>query len=504
MSFDPRQGSGSLPIILEDDLPMIEDLGSADTPPPGVLEREVRLAELLDMKAFREVCASFVDLYKIGIKIFDRDGTKLVDIRVGNGDWCGYIFAHPTGRSECTALVSKIKQFNYPGLEQGEVVEQHCFSGLKYVIMPITYGGDLLGRVIYGPFLPGDLRAPAEEVGKWPDFDPKRLWGYGDKIRRAPDEMIIKILTNFRGVVDTITFVAMKALMTSQLHVESITASYNELSSANRRLRESFEKLQELDRLKSNFLAMISHELRTPLTSVIGYSEMLVEGMAGPINEEQRQFLGTIKEKGESLLELIGSLLDMSKIEAGGLEVRPVEIAVPELLEAAKTYIVPQASKKQIRLVVDHDPSLPVFVADREKVKQSLINLLGNAVKFTPQQGTIRIGARVFVGPRKKAADTGRFGAPDERFLRFDVSDTGIGIPADKLEKVFQSFYQVDNSITREYGGTGLGLAIVKRFVEAHQGEVWVESQEGRGTTFSLLFPLDKPRTGDVVDAPRF
>lgn len=154
MTFDPRQGSGSLPIILEDDLPVIEEFATTDTPPGGVLEREIRLAELLDMKAFREVCASFVDLYKIGIKIFDRDGTKLVDIRVGNGDWCGYIFAHPTGRHECTGLVTKIKQFNYPGLEQGEVVEQHCFSGLKYVIMPITYGGDLLGRVIYGPFLP--------------------------------------------------------------------------------------------------------------------------------------------------------------------------------------------------------------------------------------------------------------------------------------------------------------------------------------------------------------
>jgi two-component system sensor histidine kinase BarA len=504
VTFDPRQGSGSLPIILEDDLPVIEEFATTDTPPGGVLEREIRLAELLDMKAFREVCASFVDLYKIGIKIFDRDGTKLVDIRVGNGDWCGYIFAHPTGRHECTGLVTKIKQFNYPGLEQGEVVEQHCFSGLKYVIMPITYGGDLLGRVIYGPFLPGDLRSPGEEVTKWADFDPQRLWSYGDKIRRAPDEMVIKILTNFRGVVDTITFVAMKALMTSQLHVESITASYNELSQANRRLRESFEKLQELDRLKSNFLAMISHELRTPLTSVIGYSEMLVEGMAGPINEEQRQFLGTIKEKGESLLELIGSLLDMSKIEAGAMDVHPSELHVPELLEAAKTYIVPQAAKKQVRLVVECEPGLPQLMADRDKVKQSLINLLGNAVKFTPQQGTIRIGARLFVGPRRKNAAAGRFGAPDERFVRFDVSDTGIGIPADKLERVFQSFYQVDNSITREYGGTGLGLAIVKRFVEAHQGEIWVESHEGRGTTFSLLFPLEKPRTGDVVEAPRF
>ena len=198
--------------------------------PPSVVDRQFHLAELLDINAFREVCASFVDLYKIGIKIFDADGTKLVDIRVGNGDWCGYIFQNRIGQKKCTSLVARIKQSNYPGLEAGEVVEQHCFSGLKYVIMPIMYGGDLLGRVIYGPFLPAELRAPSEDVYGFPDdFDPNQLWRYGEKIRRAPDEMIIKILRNFRGVVDTITFVAMKAVMTQQLHLESITSSYNEI-----------------------------------------------------------------------------------------------------------------------------------------------------------------------------------------------------------------------------------------------------------------------------------
>src|SRR5262249_18863995 len=162
---------------------------------------------------------------------------KLVDIRVGNGDWCGYIYQNRTGRTMCTALVTKIKQFDYPGLGSGEIVEQECFSGLKYVIMPITYGGDLLGRVIYGPFFPQTLTEPGAEVKSFGEgFDPKQLWGFGGKIRRAPDETIIKILTNFRSVVDSITFVAIKALMTQQLHLESITSSYNELAAANRQL----------------------------------------------------------------------------------------------------------------------------------------------------------------------------------------------------------------------------------------------------------------------------
>lgn len=503
-----RTGSmsaSSLPVIHED------PMGTGSLPPPqqhkasgkSILERRINLAELLDLSAFRDVCASFVDLYKIGIKIFDRDGTKLVDIRVGNGDWCGYIFQNPVGRAECTGLVTKIKQFEYPGLGDGEIVEQECFSGLKYVIMPIAYGGDLLGRVIYGPFMPQDLQAPGEAVHRFGDgFDPERLWRYGQKIRRAPDETIMKILTNFRGVVDTITFIGIKSLMTQQLHVESITASYNELSSTNRRLRESVEKLKELDRLKSNFLAMISHELRTPLTSVIGYSEMLLEGMAGEISGEQGDYIRTIKDKGESLLELIGSLLDISKIEAGALHLNVSEFEIGEVIDSANSYVIPQAQKKSVRLSTKRDPDLPRITADRDKIRQAVINLLGNAVKFTPAGGEISVRVSQWEGPRKYSGDGGRFGPADERFVRIDVKDTGMGIPNDKLKLVFNAFYQVDNSITREFGGTGLGLSIVKRFIEAHQGEVWVESEENVGTVFTLLIPTSYVGVGTVSVLP--
>lgn len=489
-----RGASGRLPVFPSDP-GYAQDLSVTETPSvdPSVLDRQIQLAELLDINAFRDVCASFVDLYKIGIKIFDADGTKLVDIRVGNGDWCGYIFQNRLGQRKCTALVAKIKQSNFPGLEDGEVVEQHCFSGLKYVIMPIMYGGDLLGRVIYGPFLPAELRAPAEDVYQFPDnFDPNQLWQFGEKIRRAPDEMVIKILNNFRGVVDTITFVAMKALMTQQLHLESITSSYNEIQAKNRELRTSFEQLKQLDRLKSNFLAMISHELRTPLTSVIGYSEMLIEGMAGDLNEEQDAYIHTIKDKGESLLKLIGSLLDMSKIEAGAMDLKVTPIEVLGLMEAACSYVIPQANKKRLQLqLVQPSGGLPPVHGDQDKLRQCIVNLLGNAVKFTPEGGLIRLNADVFRGVRRYPVNPGRFGPPEERFLRISVQDNGIGIPADRIDKIFNSFYQVDSTITREYGGTGLGLAIVKRFMEAHHGEVWVDSREGAGTTFSLVLPLD-------------
>ncbi len=498
-------GGSHLPVVDDDEI--VRPEGQAHpvqrTTHASILERRINLAELLDLSAFRDVCASFVDLYKIGIKIFDIDGTKLVDIRVGNGDWCGYIFQDNKGRAMCTNLVSRIKQFDYPGLRDGDVIEQECFSGLKYVIMPIAYGGDLLGRVIYGPFMPQDLKAPAETVRTFGEgFSPEQLWQFGKNIRRAPDETIMKILANFRGVIDTITFIAIKSLMTQQLHLESITASYNDLSQANRALRDSIEKLKDLDKLKSNFLAMISHELRTPLTSVIGYSEMLLEGMAGDISQEQADYIRTIKDKGESLLELIGSLLDMSKIEAGAMRLNVSEFDVGEVVDGVQSYVVPQAQKKQIKLTTKRDPDLPRITADRDKIRQSIVNLLGNAVKFTPSGGTIEVFASLWEGPRRYSGDTGRFGPADERFIRIDVKDTGIGIPKDKLMLVFNSFYQVDNSITREYGGTGLGLSIVKRFIEAHKGEVWVDSEENMGTVFTLLIPLVTHASASVPVVP--
>ena len=473
------------------------DEGTVHTLPPSnsVVDRRPALADLLDIDAFRDICASFVDLYKIGIKIFDRDGTKLVDIRVGNGDWCGYIFQNRVGRTRCTGLVTRIKQFRYPELEDGQIIEQSCFSGLKYVVMPVAYAGDLLGRVVYGPFLPAALQRPGEEVYAFGEgFDPERLWQYGDKIRRAPDETIIKILNNFRGVVDTVTFIAMKSMMTRQLHVEAITESYNELSQSNRRLRASLERLQELDRMKSSFLAMVSHELKTPLTSVIGYSEMLIDGVAGEFNDEQRRYLGTIMEKGESLLSLIGSLLDLSRIEAGAAELEKTSISIPQIVDEALSSVVPQAQKKRLRLEKSLSSDLPRLRADGAKLRQVLVNLLGNAVKFTRESGCVEVRADLWRGPREGTDPSERFGPPDEDFVRVEVIDDGIGIPPDKLGRVFESFYQVDGSITREYGGTGLGLAISKKLVEAHDGEIRVASRPGEGTRFSVLLPRSSRR----------
>jgi signal transduction histidine kinase len=314
-----------------------------------------------------------------------------------------------------------------------------------------------------------------------------------EPVRRAPDDLVTKVLLQMQKVMEVIVHTSFKQILTSQLHIESVTATYAEMQEKNARLQEQNERLKELDKLKSNFLATVSHELRTPLTSVIGYSEMLLEGLAGALNDEQREFVTTIMDKGESLLGLITQILDVSRAESGNLRLNLSDFDPTPAVKAATTSIVPQATRKSITVDVRVAPNLPFVRADKEKVGQIMVNLLGNAVKFTPAGGRIALDVDVWTGPRPGAVTNDAaspFELGEESFLRVVVSDTGVGIPADKVQAIFERFFQVDNTTTREFGGTGLGLSIVKSFVDGHRGEIVVESVVGQGSRFTVLLPL--------------
>jgi signal transduction histidine kinase len=433
------------------------------------------------------------------VKVFDANGNKLVDIRVGNSQFCGYLWEFGGTRQACTKLVTGLKNDPFPtkdGVEVARTVD--CFSGLRYIVVPLHYEGDLMGRLIFGPYMPQGLAEPAATLYQIePKLDKKRANQLVEPVRKAPDELVAKLLTQVQRIVEVLVFTSYRALLTSQMHIESVTASYHELEEKNRALKENNERLQELDKLKSNFLATVSHELRTPLTSVIGYSEMLLEGMAGVLNDEQREYVKTIMEKGESLLSLISQILDLSRIESGNLRIAVSDFSLKEVLKAASTSVIPQCQKKKITLEIDVANDLPYVKGDRDKIGQVVVNLLGNSVKFTPNDGKITLKAALWTGPRrsqKTSADDGAgrlFDLKEETFIRIDVRDTGVGIPKDKLDKVFERFFQVDNSSTREYGGTGLGLSIVKSFVEAHKGEIFVDSEVGKGSTFTVLLPVE-------------
>lgn len=251
--------------------------------------------------------------------------------------------------------------------------------------------------------------------------------------------------------------------------------------------QETVEKLMEMDRVKSEFLSNISHELRTPLTSIIGFSEILLDRLAGELTPDQESYVRNMNTSGQHLLEIINNILDLSKIKAGRMEVHPHPFSLRTLLETIQQTIIPMTYKKGLHFDLSIDEGLDMIYTDEGKMKQILLNLLGNAVKFTPAKGAIQLQVR-----------SGRLGRA--KAIEMSVRDTGIGIPAHALSKIFDEFQQIDGSYTRDYPGTGLGLAITKRFVDILGGEISVESQSGVGSTFKVLVPTPEER--DIRQPP--
>jgi signal transduction histidine kinase len=324
-----------------------------------------------------------------------------------------------------------------------------------------------------------------------PEVDVKTAKDLLLRMPRAREESVRQIARHLRGTLDLILFSGHKALLTSSMHLASIRESFRDLQEKNGKLQEAYDRLKELDRLKSNFLATVSHELRTPLTSIIGYSEMLAEGIAGEMSGEQKDFVRTIHEKGEQLLELITGLLDLSKLESGTLAMRRSDVAVDALIADVVQTVSPTARKRGVNVVGEVDAALPKLWADPARLRQVLLNLTDNALKFTPVGGTVAIGARatsVDVAPPDDEGGVVLLRSK-QTAIELRVSDTGIGIPDVEKQKVFDAFYQVDSSSTRQVGGTGLGLSIVKRLVEGHDGRIVIQDNQPKGAVFVVTIP---------------
>jgi len=237
-------------------------------------------------------------------------------------------------------------------------------------------------------------------------------------------------------------------------------------------LRQLNARLELASRAKSEFLANMSHELRTPMNAILGFTEMLRDGLYGGVPEELKEPLDDIQTNGRHLLGLINDVLDLSKIEAGRMDLALEEYPPQDVLESVRVALRSLAAERGLEFVVQVPPSLPIAYGDAKRIRQCLLNLAGNALKFT-RQGRVEIAVE----------------AQGDQLV-YRVTDTGIGIPREELERVFDEFRQVDAAITREFGGTGLGLSITKRFIEMHGGRIWVESEPGQGSTFSFAVPL--------------
>jgi signal transduction histidine kinase len=325
-----------------------------------------------------------------------------------------------------------------------------------------VHDGREIGEVIVGPYDPGVVS----------------------------DERAAHVAEHIVRVLGVLAHAAYARHLTTAVHLSSMDDAYQELASKNERLAEAVERLQEVDRLKSNFLATVSHELRTPLTSVIGYSEMLLEGLAGALNDEQQDYVRTILGKADQLLQLITGILDVSAIEAGSLRIARAPVSVDAIVARVVDTFEPHARNHGIQ--IGRPSALGVrALGDERKIVQIVTHLVTNAIKFTRAGGQVEVV--LAVGPLARDAG-GRFGiarpSAAELGLLLTVVDSGIGIPAEKHASIFEPFFQVDSSSTREYGGTGLGLTLVKSYTEAHGGHVWVASELGQGSRFTISLPV--------------
>jgi signal transduction histidine kinase len=261
-------------------------------------------------------------------------------------------------------------------------------------------------------------------------------------------------------------------------------------SSLERRVEERTAELavardraEAADRLKSAFLATMSHELRTPLNSIIGFTGILLQKLAGPLNAEQEKQLGMVRGSARHLLELINDVLDISKIEAGELEIRREPFNLRESVDRLMGLVKPMADRKGLALEKELPESLPIIASDRRRVEQILLNLLNNGIKFT-EVGKVTLAAELlqaYRGPGATSAGPG---------VRLSVADTGIGIDPKDLPTLFRPFRQIDSGLSRRHEGTGLGLAICRRLAELLGGEVSAQSEPGRGSVFTVTLPV--------------
>jgi len=265
-----------------------------------------------------------------------------------------------------------------------------------------------------------------------------------------------------------------------QVHWVPLRGSWGEVTGAVI-LFHDVTDFVELDRMKSGFISIVSHELKTPLTSIRGFVRLLEAERVGSINQKQRHYLEIVNRQTESLTQLINDLLDLSRIEAGIIQVRQDEVRLHEVVRNVVSQMDNLAQEKGVQVSADVSPQLPTVRGDAERLSQVFINLLHNAIKFTPPGGKVRVEARSL---------------GDECLV--EVSDTGIGIPAQELPKVFDKFYQVDSSTTRRESGTGLGLAICRELVTAHGGRIWAESVKGEGATLKFTLPHFRRPAGEA------
>jgi signal transduction histidine kinase len=353
---------------------------------------------------------------------------------------------------------------------------------LEYVAAPLKRMSEASLR-----FANGDFSTPVDEAGP----------PHARQLARSLNQMAKALALRYEHVAQTVqhsqeVLIALEMLAREQseevakqnialkAQAHELREHREVLATQNQVLSAQNEALQRASRHKSEFLANMSHELRTPLNAVIGFSELMMEGLAGPLSPEGQEYTQDILRSGRHLLAMINDILDLAKIESGKMELRSERVDLALALWEAEEMARPMALRKGLK--VELRAGAPVFcTGDAQRLRQVALNLLSNAVKFTPAGGGIVCEARP---------------SPDGKSAELVVTDTGIGIAPEDHETIFEQFRQLDGSNAREYEGTGLGLALVRQFVEAMAGRVTVQSELGKGSTFTVRLPLSAAAEG--------